>query len=193
VCFSMICLTDTAMKATVVGVMLCLIFALVEVHSQTVPYIRFRGKYLPNHTYVDFNPVSVFAKTTIQCHTDLTTCCSSSEGPDRGDWYFPNGTRLPLPPTDGRGIIYLVRSNMVVQVRRLRYSAKVSGIYRCDIETNTTRNDHRESVYAGLYFSGGQFMQTCINADITPHVYLIDLICQLCSINFAHVLTVTIA
>ena len=175
------CPTDTAMKAPVVGAVLCLIFALVEVHTQTVPYISSVGNYLPNHTYIDFNPVSEIANNSIQCHTDLTTCCSSSEGPDRGDWYFPNGTRLPLPPTDGRGIIYLFRSNMVVQVRRLIYSAKVSGIYRCDIETNTTRNDHRESVYAGLFFSGGQLMHTCINADITPHAYLIDLICQLCS------------
>ena len=83
------------------GAMLCLIFALVEAHSQTVPYISSMGNYLPNHTYIDFNSVSLIAANSIQCHTDLITCCSSNEGPDRGDWYFPNGTRLPLPPTDG--------------------------------------------------------------------------------------------
>ena len=74
-----ICRTDTGMKDTVVSVMLGLIFALVEIHSQTVPYISSMGNYLPNHTYIDFNPVSENADNGIQCHTDLTTCCSSSE------------------------------------------------------------------------------------------------------------------
>ena len=30
------------------------------------------------------------------CNTDLNTCCSRAQGPDRGDWYFPNGNRLPI-------------------------------------------------------------------------------------------------
>ena len=33
---------------------------------------------------------------SVQCHTDLHSCCSASQGDDRGDWYFPNGTQLPL-------------------------------------------------------------------------------------------------
>ena len=33
----------------------------------------------------------------VQCHTDLTTCCSSDQGMDRGDWYAPDSEdRLPL-------------------------------------------------------------------------------------------------
>ena len=25
----------------------------------------------------------------VQCHTDLTTCCTGHQGMDRGDWYAP--------------------------------------------------------------------------------------------------------
>ena len=31
---------------------------------------------------------------SVQCHTDLTTCCTGGQGIHRGDWYFPNGDRL---------------------------------------------------------------------------------------------------
>ena len=31
---------------------------------------------------------------SVQCHTDLDSCCNRNQGPDRGDWYFPNGDRL---------------------------------------------------------------------------------------------------
>ena len=27
----------------------------------------------------------------VQCHSDLSTCCSGSQGYHRGDWYFPDG------------------------------------------------------------------------------------------------------
>ena len=33
---------------------------------------------------------------SVQCLTDLSTCCSGNEGPHRGDWYFPDGIRLPF-------------------------------------------------------------------------------------------------
>ena len=33
---------------------------------------------------------------SVQCHTDLKLCCSTDQGPFRGDWYFPDGDRLPL-------------------------------------------------------------------------------------------------
>ncbi|CAI8046731.1 hypothetical protein GBAR_LOCUS25838, partial [Geodia barretti] len=36
---------------------------------------------------------------SVQCHTDLSTCCSGTEGSHRGDWYFPDETRLPFSRT----------------------------------------------------------------------------------------------
>ena len=76
------------------SVLLCLLTALVEVHSQTVPYVSFMGTNLPNHSYMDLNLVGTATGSSVQCHTDLSSCCISTFGPDRGDWYFPNGNRL---------------------------------------------------------------------------------------------------
>ena len=56
------------------------------------------GQTLVNHSYVDLSTVGYISdgSNSVQCHTDLRTCCSSAQGIRRGDWYFPNGTRLPL-------------------------------------------------------------------------------------------------
>ena len=144
------------MKATVMSVLLCLLSALVVVHSQTVPYVSFMGENLTNHSYVNLTLVGNLGNgsDSVQCHTDLSTCCSRDQGPDRGDWYFSNGTRLGfnLPGVD----IYQVRELQRVDVRR-RNNHDISGIYCCTIETNAVHNDSgRETVYAGLYASGGK-------------------------------------
>ena len=134
------------------SVLLCLLLALVEVHSQTAPYLTFMGNNIPNHGYVGLNTVGNDNTTEVQCHTNLLTCCSGGDGPDRGDWYFPNGNRLPFS-----GDVYEGRTAQLV---RLRYtgSGGTSGIYRCDIETvAVNNNDGYETVYVGLYTSGGEW------------------------------------
>ena len=137
---------------------LTLLWCLVEVDSQNMrsyPNVTFMDGTLANHSYVDFNLVG---NDTIQCHTDLSTCCSSSQGFRRGDWYFPNGTRLPLSGRDvpfGEG-----RGAQKVELRTGIDTPPISGIYRCDIPTNTVHDDTdnlvRETVYVGLYASGGK-------------------------------------
>ena len=79
-----------------VVVSLSLLWSLVVVNSQTFPYVSFMGQTLLNYSYVDFSLVGYMrtGSDSVQCHTDLTTCCSSGQGIHRGDWYFPNGTRL---------------------------------------------------------------------------------------------------
>ena len=156
------------MKATVMSVLLCLLSALVVVHSQTAPYVSFMGTNLTNHSYVDLTLVGTLrnGSDSVQCHTDLSTCCSRDQGPDRGDWYFSNGTRLGF---NLAGIdIYQVRELQRVDVRR-RNNLDISGLYRCDIETNAVNDeDGRETVYAGLYASGGK----CTNVyDSLYHAY----------------------
>ena len=148
--------TDTTMKTRTMSVLLCLLLALVEVHSQTFPHLTFMGNNIPNHSYVDLNTVGNNLDNTnaVQCHTDLLTCCRSTDGPDRGDWYFPNGNRLPFSDSSN---VYERRVAQVVAVRYRGSGGTSSGIYRCDIETNAVNNDDgRESVYVGLYTSGGE-------------------------------------
>ena len=43
-------------------------------------------------------------------------CCTMSQGSHRGDWYFPNGTRLPFPATDVN--TWQIRGAQRVELRR---------------------------------------------------------------------------
>ena len=148
-----------------VSVLLCvLLWSAVEVHSQSAPYVSFMGETLPNHSYVDLTLVGDDSYgdpgNTVRCHTDLDSCCTSVQGPHvhRGDWYFPNGTRLPFSGYYGYNI-YEARGPQRVDLRRRYNSNSPSGIYRCDISTNTIHHDYdlsmRDTVYVGLYATGG--------------------------------------
>ena len=146
--------------------LLCLLSALVEVHSQTVPYLTIKGNNIPNHSYVDFNRVGPKLQDkkrntlALHCNTDLSTCCTSAQGPDRGDWYFPNGSRLeffdyitPRVVCEGRGS----QQVFVYRIPTVSDISGISGIYRCDIETIAVNNNSGNvSLFVGLYFSGGE-------------------------------------
>ena len=154
------------MKATLLYVLLCLLWSLVEVLSLTVPYITFRGNPLSNHSYVNLSQVGDDRlgdfTNTVQCHTDLVTCCRHSVGIHRGDWFAPgNNTRLPWHSEVGD--IYEDRQDKVVHIRRRNNATGPSGIYRCVIATNAVRDDSDQSVgeivYVGLYKgSRGMYM-----------------------------------
>ena len=161
-CLVIVCClhTDIIMRVTVLIVLLCFLSAVMDVCSQTVPYISFKGTNLSNHTYIDFPQVGE-GSDSVQCHTDLTTCCSGTQGPDRGDWYFPRGRRLPFS-FDVINKLYENREDQRVILSVRGSPTLPEGIYRCDIETSATSNDNRETVYVGLYKhnSRGQYMYT---------------------------------
>ena len=125
---------------------------MVEVQCQTFPYVSFMGQTLASNSYVDISLVgsNVSGSESVQCHTDLDTCCSGAQGLHRGDWYFPNGDRLPFP--DGSPIIESRQAQRVDLHRKS--GTEPTGIYRCDIQTDAVHNnDMRETVYVGLYTS----------------------------------------
>ena len=154
--------------------LLSLLWSLVEVHSQqTFPYVSFMGQTLANHSYVDLSlvgrPDISPPGHSVQCHTDLTTCCSRDEGIHRGDWYFSNGARLPFP---GDGDIYESREVQRVDLRRNHAASPFAGIYRCDIPTTAVHDDDdrsvRDTVYMGLYYgSGGKVL--CSRRALSDH------------------------
>ena len=124
------------------------------VHSQTVPYVSFMGENLPNHAYVDLTTVGNDTGDTVECHTDLFTCCTGSQGVHRGDWYFPNGS--VLSGSGGSGDIYKRRGPQVIHLRRRNNATSPSGIYHCEIPTIAVNDDDPynitgETVYVGLY------------------------------------------
>ena len=137
--------------------LLSLLWSLVEVSSQqTFPYVSFMGQTLANHSYVDLSLVGddYFGSYGIQCRTDLNTCCSSTDGNHRGDWYFPNGTRLPFS-----GNVYEARRDQRVDLRHSNSATSPAGIYHCDIPTIAAHDDDdisvRDTVYVGLYTASG--------------------------------------
>ena len=146
-------------KCTVV--VLVLILSLVEVHSQTAPYVSFMGVNLPNHAYVDLTTVEEDIGDpgdTVRCHSDLTTRCTGNQGIHRGDWYFPDGSVLPF--ANNPGSIVEDREPQEVHIRRRNNAMSPSGIYRCDIETMAVNDDvlatiTGETVYVGLYLPNG--------------------------------------
>ena len=132
------------------SVLLALFLSVVVANHYNIPYVAFRGQTLANHSYVDLSLVGsdVSGSDSVQCHTDLDKCCSSTQGNHRGDWYFPNGTRLPLS-----GDIYENRGDNRVDLRHRGGVTSLGGIYRCDIPVRG--NSIRESVYVGLYSGSG--------------------------------------
>ena len=146
--------------------LLCLLWSLVEVQSQTeYPSITFRGATLPNHSYVDLSQVGDdyigSNSDTVQCHTDLITCCRRDYGPHRGDWFAPGSdTRLTFYSEGGD--IFEDRQDQVVHLRRRNNAAGPSGIYRCVVATNAVHNDSDgfigEIAYVGVYANGGKYI-----------------------------------
>ena len=146
--------------------LLILLWSLVEVHSQTVPYLSFMGETLPNHAYLILSLVGNAGdgSDSVQCHTDLNTCCSGNEGADRGDWYYPSGDRVQF---NALNVVYENRGAQRVDLRR-NGNGNTSGIYHCAIETNAVNSDDsfdtttRETVYAGIYATGGKLTVSAI-------------------------------
>ena len=144
-----------------------LVCSLVEVHSQTFPYVSFMDQTLANHSYVDLSLVGTRGRGSVRCHTDLNTCCSSAQGNHRGDWYLPNGTRLGF--SDGNGEFYEYRRSQRVDLRRRNSATSPFGIYCCDIPVHDDNDiSVRATVYVGLYTASGGKLQFC---NLLGHSY----------------------
>ena len=83
------------------------------------------------------------------CKTNYTACCrrpyTDEMGPALGNWYFPNGTRVPSV-SGMEWDIYRTRGQMVVSMHRRR--GGVDGVYCCEIPDamNVT-----QTIYIGVY------------------------------------------
>ena len=154
--------------------MLITCWFLVEVNSQqTFPYVSFLGQTLANHSYVDLSLVGYDynGSDSVQCHTDLSTCCSSGQGSHRGDWYSLGSTSR-LPFSNEAGDIFEVREGQRVDIRRRNSATSPVGIYRCDISTEALHDDGYyplrlgATVYVGLYIgSGGMFYHVSLHTS----------------------------
>ena len=141
---------------------LSLIWSLVEVHSQTAPYVSFMGQNLANHSYVDLTLVedddSDGSYNTVRCNTDLETCCTGDQGIHRGNFYFPDGGVVQSHGGFGSPSIFRTHGDQRLTLYRRNNAMEPSGIYRCEVATVGVHNDGDDSlravVYVGLYTSG---------------------------------------
>ena len=79
------------------------------------------------------------------CMTNLTTCCRSSDGENvRGNWFFPNETRVPS--SGERWDFHRTRGPMLVRMQRRR--GGVEGIYHCEIPDTL---GFIQTLYIGVY------------------------------------------
>ena len=79
------------------------------------------------------------------CITNLTACCEQSftgeNGMVFGNWFFPNGTRVPSD-----GDFHRTRGQSVVLLNSRR--GGVAGIYRCEIPDSM---NVIQTTYIGVY------------------------------------------
>ena len=70
----------------------------------------------------------------LECHTDDTTCCRGIDNPPngtgRGEWYYPDGTVVPLPGS--RTGVYRTRGHMVIRLNRVGLTMP-AGVYHCEV------------------------------------------------------------
>lgn len=135
---------------------LLLLLSVGLAHCQnTYPRAVFQNQILSNHSYVDVTRIGGGDEHSLQCQTDLSTCCSRDEGVHRGDWYFPNGRRLQF-----NADLSQRRYAQRVTIEQYYYYDENTlplGIYRCDIPTIAIHdNNIRESFYVGLYPPNGR-------------------------------------
>ena len=87
--------------------------------------------------------------TALLCITNLTACCQPAQanGSSLGNWYFPNGTRVPSEfVNETIWDFYRDRGLMVVRMKRRRGGEE--GIYRCEIPDSMNVT---QTIYIGVY------------------------------------------
>ena len=79
---------------------------------------------------------------SLLCVTKYNACCTSDFGSALGNWFFPNGTKIP----DNQRDFYTTRGHMVIRLNHR--SGEMDGIYRCEIPDSMTVI---ETIYIGVY------------------------------------------
>ena len=78
------------------------------------------------------------------CMTNQTACCRPQGSRALGNWYFPNGTRVPI--SDQQWDFHRTGGQSTVLLHRKR--GGVDGVYRCEIP-NTM--GFIQTIYIGVY------------------------------------------
>ena len=117
--------------------------------ASSSPGVRFSldGTNYQNNSIVTLDDIGE-GDDALLCLTDLTACCqarsTSGNRPVQGNWFFPNGTRVPS--SGAQWDFHRTRGQSVLRLQRRR--GGVNGIYHCEISDamNVT-----QTIYIGVY------------------------------------------
>ena len=115
-----------------------------------IPHYCFPAAVLRNTTYQNNSIVTLEdigeGYDALLCITNQTACCQPSYtgGSALGNWFSPNGTRVPSP--GNQWDFYRTRGQMVTSLHRRR--GGVEGIYCCEIPVTMIVT---QTIYIGVY------------------------------------------
>ena len=81
---------------------------------------------------MDRDRVCVPTEAALQCTTDRADCCRRDDGTAAGQFYFPNGTQVPISGGDLSHTYYRNRGTGFIRLNR-RSVAMETGQFRCEI------------------------------------------------------------
>ena len=115
--------------------------------ASSSPGVRFSldGTNYQNNSIVTLEDIGE-GDDALLCLTDQTACCQpgSTSASSLGNWFFPNGTRVPSSGTQWD--FHRTRGQSAVRLQRRR--GGVNGIYRCEIPDAM---DVIQTIYIGVY------------------------------------------
>ena len=132
-------------------------------------YLSLNDNIIPNHGYVVISDIGSTDDTALICHTNHPATITDIGGSTNsgGDWIAPNGMTVGFGHISG-----FIRRRGPMMVRLLRNTATGTpskGIYHCLVEDDTLTE---QTVYVGLYRSGGGIMSTCVHTCAAQDISL---------------------
>lgn len=130
---------------------------LLCIDPGTVKFMLRDRTYL-NNSVVTINDIGEGDNDALLCVTELEDCCMD---PRHGDFYYPNGTRVPFAMPDGQMRKGLLRNRGNQVIRLIRKGGMVTsptGQYRCVIPDNLGVNQT-------IYINSMRILCACIIFD----------------------------
>ena len=114
-------------------------------------WFSLRNEIFQNNSLVTLEDIGESDDDALLCRTNLTTCCKIPYGPSVGNWFLPNGSRVPSNDNTNTAF-YRTRGKMAVYLKHT--GGGVEGNYRCEIPDLM---NVIQTMYIGVYTSVGEW------------------------------------
>jgi hypothetical protein len=111
--------------------MIFFILSIVTAPEPAKVYFELNGNIIPNNSVASFISIGE-GGAALLCKTDKKACCGNA--PNRyGDFYYPNGGKVPVSGLAGGLELYRNRGNQLIRLNRRSGVVSPRGKYRCEI------------------------------------------------------------